>query len=136
VQLDTLSLEDPSWVPVVASHALRPSPQQFSDVTFPLVHTRELLGRLLADSTMPAPAGVSLELRDSSTGALYRTRTFGDGGFYISRMRPGRYTLVVSASSLAVLGAEQPATVLVVPAEGDEAIEIAPVELRPARPPS
>jgi hypothetical protein len=136
VQLDTLSLQDPSWVPAVASHALRPSPQQFSNVTFPLVHTRELLGRLVADSTMPAPAGVSLELRDSTTGALYRTRTFGDGGFYVSRMRPGRYTLTVSASSLVVLGAEQPVTVVVVPADGDEAIEIAPIPLHPARPPS
>lgn len=132
VQLDTLSLQDPAWVPAVASHALRPSPQQFSDVTFPLVHTREVLGRLVADSSMPAPAGVGLELRDSSTGALYRTRTFGDGGFYISRMRPGRYTLTVTATSLAALGAEQPVTVVIVPADGEDAIEVAPVLLRAA----
>ena len=136
VQLDTLSLQDPAWVPAVASHSLRPSPHQFSDVTFPLVHTRELLGRLAVDSTMPAPAGVALELRESSTGGLYRTRTFGDGGFYISRMRPGRYTVTVSASSLAVLGAEQPVTVVIVPAEGGEAIELAPIRLRAVRPPS
>jgi hypothetical protein len=135
VQLDTLSLQDPAWVPAVTSHALRPSPQQFSDVRFPLVHTRELLGRLAADSTMPAPAGVGIELRDPSTGALYRTRTFGDGGFYIGRMRPGRYTLSVSASSLAVLGDALPATVVIVPADGDEAIELAPVQLRAVRSP-
>lgn len=136
VQLDTLSLQDPSWVPAIASHALRPSPHQFSGVVFPLVHTREVLGRLAADSGMSAPAGVSLELRDSTSGALYRTRTFGDGGFYISRMRPGRYVLMVSASSLAVLGAEQPHIVVVVPADGDEAIEVAPIVLRAVRPPS
>lgn len=134
VQLDTLSLQDPSWVPAIATHALRPSPHQFSNVTFALVHTRELLGRLAVDSGMPTPAGVTLELRDSSTGALYRTRTFGDGGFYISRMRPGRYTLTVSASSLAVLGAEQPQIEVVVPASGDEAIELPPIVLRAARP--
>jgi hypothetical protein len=136
VQLDTLSLQDPSWVPAIATHALRPSPQQFSTVSFPLVHTRELLGRLAVDSGMPAPAGVTLELRDSSTGALYRTRTFGDGGFYISRMRPGRYTLMVSASSLSVLGADQPKVEVLVPASGDEAIEIPPIVLRMARPES
>lgn len=134
VQLDTLSLQDPAWVPAVATHSLRPSPHQFTGVVFPLVHTRELLGRLAADSTMPMPAGVSLELRDSTTGALYRTRTFGDGGFYISRMRPGRYLFTVSASSLAVLGAVQPGIIVVVPAEGDEAIELPPIQLRPAPP--
>jgi len=132
VQLDTLSLQDPAWVPAVTTHALRPSPHQFTGVVFPLVHTRELLGRLAVDSGMPAPAGVALELRDSTTGALYRTRTFADGGFYISRMRPGRYLFTVGASSLAVLGAEQPSVVVVVPAAGDEAIELPPVVLRAA----
>lgn len=130
VQLDTLSLQDPAWVPAVTTHALRPSPHQFTGVIFPLVHTRELLGRLAVDSGMPAPAGVGLELRDSSTGAMYRTRTYGDGGFYISRMRPGRYVLTVNESSLAVLGAEQPAIVVEVPATGDEAIELPAIPLR------
>lgn len=134
VDLDTLSLQDPAWVPAVTSHALRPSPHQFSNVSFALVHTRELLGRLMADSTMPAPAGVGVELRDASTGALYRTRTFSDGGFYIGRMRPGRYALTVSASSLAVLGAVQTDVVVTVPAAGDEAIELPPINLRSARP--
>jgi hypothetical protein len=132
VQLDTLSLQDPSWVPAVTTHWLRPSPHEFTGVIFPLVHTRELLGRFAVGAGLPTPAGVALELRDSTTGALYRTRTFGDGGFYISRMRPGRYVLTVSASSLAALGAEQPTLVVVVPAEGEEAIELPPTELRAA----
>jgi hypothetical protein len=79
---------------------------------------------------MAMPAGVSLELRDSTTGALYRTRTFGDGAFYISRMRPGRYRLAVSASSLAVLRAISPDVLVMVPAEGEEAIEVPSIELR------
>jgi hypothetical protein len=99
-------------------------------VTFALVHTREVLGRLIADSAMALPAGVSIELRDSTTGALYRARTFGDGAFYLSRMRPGRYRLAVSASSLAVLGAAPPEVVVEVPTEGEEAIEVPPIELR------
>jgi hypothetical protein len=130
VELDTLSLDDPAWVPAVPSHFLRPSPHQFTDVAFPLVHTREVMGRLVADSGMAMPAGVSLELRDSTTGALYRTRTFGDGAYYISRMRPGRYRLAVSASSLAVLRATSPDVLVMVPAEGEEAIEVPPIELR------
>jgi hypothetical protein len=130
VELDTLSLDDPAWVPVVPSHYLRPSPHQFSDVTFPLVHTREVMGRLIADSAMAMPAGVSIELRDSTTGAMYRTRTFGDGTFYLSRMRPGRYRLAVSASSLAVLGAAPPEVMVDVPTEGEEALEVPPIELR------
>jgi hypothetical protein len=130
VELDTLSLEDPAWVAAVPSHYLRPSPHQFSNVTFALVHTREVLGRLIADSAMALPAGVSIELRDSTTGALYRARTFGDGAFYLSRMRPGRYRLAVSASSLAVLGAAPPEVVVEVPTEGEEAIEVPPIKLR------
>jgi hypothetical protein len=134
VQLDTLSLQDPAWVPALTTHSLRPSPHQFTSVAFPLVHTRELLGGVAVDSGMPTPAGVALELRDSTTGALYRTRTFGDGGFYISRMRPGHFVLTVSASALAVLGAAPVGTVVVVPMEGDEAIELPPIQLRPASP--
>jgi hypothetical protein len=130
VELDTLSLDDPSWVPAVPAHFLRPSPHQFTGVAFPLVHTREVLGRLTPDSGMAMPAGVSLELRDSTTGALYRTRTFGDGGFYISRMRPGRYRLTVSASSLAVLQAASPEVSVIVPMDGEEAIEVPPIVLR------
>jgi hypothetical protein len=130
VELDTLSLNDPAWIPAVPSHFLRPSPHQFSAVAFPLVHTREVMGRLLPDSGMAMPAGVSLELRDSTTGALYRTRTFGDGAFYISRMRPGRYRLAVSASSLAVLRAISPDVQVTVPMEGEEAIEVPTIELR------
>ncbi|HEX5970484.1 MAG TPA: hypothetical protein VFY85_01075 [Gemmatimonadaceae bacterium] len=134
VELDTLSLEDPAWVPAVPSHFLRPSPHQFTGVVFPLVHTREVLGRLTPDSGMAVPAGVSLELRDSTTGGLYLTRTFGDGAFYISRMRPGRYRLTVSASSLAVLKAASPEVWVVVPMEGEEAIEVPPIALHAAAP--
>ena len=134
VELDTLSLDDPAWVPAVPTHFLRPSPHQFTAVAFPLVHTREVLGRLAPDSGMAMPAGVSLELRDPTTGGVYLTRTFGDGGFYISRMRPGRYRLTVSASSLAVLKAASPEIWVVVPMEGEEAIEVPPIALHAQAP--
>jgi hypothetical protein len=133
VQLDSLSLEDPAWVPTVASRTLRPSPHQFARVEFALVHTRELVGRLEGAPGLATPAGVEVELREASTGALYRTRTFSDGAYYVSRVRPGRYEIAVAPASLQVLSAMGTLGVQVaVTADGDEVVEAPPIVLRPA----
>jgi outer membrane usher protein FimD/PapC len=134
VQLDSLSLDDPAWVPAVASRTLRPSPQQFTRVDFALVRTRELIGRLQGERGLPMPAGVAVELRDATSGALYRTRTFSDGAYYIGRVRPGRYEIVVAASSVRALGAATPPGVqVVVSADGEDVVEAPVVVLRAAR---
>jgi hypothetical protein len=80
-------------------------------VDFPLVRTRELAGQLLADSTVATVGGVTLFLTPASGGASQKIVTFSDGSFYLSRVRPGRYELTVSASALDVLHADaSPAT--------------------------
>lgn len=130
VQLDSLSLDDPSWVPTFATRALRPSPQQYTRIDFPLVHTREVIGRIESVGALGPPAGVGVALRDATTGALYETRTFSDGAFYLSRVRPGRYAVSVGEPSLRALGARlTSAPEVVVRRDGDEAVEMAPIKL-------
>ena len=130
VRVDTLSLEDPGWVPALPSRALRPSPQQYTQVEFGLVRTREVTGSLVPGNGIPTTAGVGLELRDVDGGALHAARSFSDGAFYFSRVRPGRYRLTVAPSSATALGISSPPQVdLVVAPVGDEVIEVPAITL-------
>ena len=130
VRVDTLSLEDPGWVPALPSRALRLSPQQYTSVEFGLVRTRELTGTLVPGAKIATTAGVGLELRDVTGGTLNTARTFSDGGFYFSRVRPGHYTLSIARSSATALGiAAPPRLDVVIAADGDDVIELKPVTL-------
>ena len=132
VQLDSLSVEDPAWSPMMTDHWLRPSPHQFSRIDFPLIRTREIVGQLTTPRGMLNPAGVGLLLRDSVTSATYETRSFSDGGFYFSRVRAGHYLLTVAPASLTALGALTPAAVAIeVSGRTEEALELAPMPLAP-----
>lgn len=135
VQLDTLTLQDPAWVPALPTRALRPSPQQFTRVEFALVRTREITGTLQAGARTAMPAGVGLELRDGSSGALYTARSFSDGAFYFSRVRPGRYRLTLAASSATALGlGAAPSVDVEVGAVGDDVVDLPPILLERAVP--
>jgi hypothetical protein len=135
VQLDTLSLEDPAWVPALPARALRPSPQQYTSIEFGLVRTREVVGQLVAGARIPTLAGVGLELRDAVSGSLHAARTFSDGAFYFSRVRPGRYRLTLAKSSSSALGIDAPPQVDVeVGASGDEIVELPPIKLERSPP--
>ena len=131
VRVDTLSLEDPSWVPALPTRALRPSPQQYTAVEFGLVRTRELTGVLVPGAKLATAAGVGLELRDVEGGALYTARTFSDGAFYFSRVRPGRYRLTLAPSSATALGIAAPPQVdVVIDANTDAVIELPAITLQ------
>ena len=130
VRVDTLTLEDPGWVPALPTRALRPSPQQFTQVEFALVRTRELAGLLVPGAQLTTTAGVGLELRDVDGGGMHSARTFSDGAFYFSRVRPGRYRLTLSASSARALGIATPPQVdVVIPAESDAVVELPAITL-------
>ena len=131
VRIDTLSLEDPGWVPALPARALRPSPQQYSRVEFGLVRTRELTGVLLPGPKVATTAGVGLELRDVEGGALYTARTFSDGAFYISRVRPGRYRLTLAPSSATALGITTPPQVdVVIGGDAETVVEVPAITLQ------
>jgi hypothetical protein len=130
VQLDTLSLEDPAWVPALPARALRPSPQQFTRIEFALVRTREITGLLIPGARIATPAGVGVELRDAMSGALQTARTFSDGAFYFSRVRPGKYHLTLSKTSSTALGIASPPQIdVVVGAEGSDVVDLPAITL-------
>ena len=132
VQLDSLSVQDPAWIPVMSHRWLRPSPHQFSRIDFPLIRTREIVGQLATARGMLNPAGVGLVLRDSATHATYETRSFGDGGFYFSRVRAGHYLLTIAPASLTALGALTPVAVAIeVSGRTEDALELPPMALAP-----
>jgi hypothetical protein len=131
VRVDTLSLVDPGWVAARPSRALRPSPQQYTQVEFGLVRTRELTGVLVPDSSIATTAGVGLELRDVDGGATYTSRTFSDGAFYFSRVRPGRYRLTLARSSATALGIVTPPQVdVVIAADAETIVELPAIRLQ------
>jgi hypothetical protein len=131
VRIDTLSLEDPGWVPALPARALRPSPQQYTQIEFGLVRTRELTGALVPGAKLATTAGVGLELREVEGGAMYTARTFSDGAFYISRVRPGRYRLTLARSSATALGIGTPPQVdVVVTGDADTVVELPSITLQ------
>ncbi|MDB4883559.1 MAG: hypothetical protein JWL95_2325 [Gemmatimonadetes bacterium] len=130
VQIDTLSLEDPAWVPALPARALRPSPQQFTAIDFALVRTRELTGMLVPGARVATPAGVGLELRDAMSGALHTARSFSDGAFYFSRVRPGSYRLTLAKTSSTALGITSPPHVdVTVGSDGADVVDLPPITL-------
>jgi hypothetical protein len=131
VRIDTLSLEDPGWVPALPTRALRPSPHQYTQVEFGLVRTRELTGALVPGAKLATTAGVGLELRDVDGGAMYAARTFSDGAFYFSRVRPGRYRLTLSKSSATALGIAAPPQIdVVISSDADTVVELPAITLQ------
>jgi hypothetical protein len=130
VQVDTLSLEDPGWVPALPARTLRPSPQQYTGVEFGLVRTREITGTLVPGTSIATAAGVGLELRDVDGGALQASRTFSDGAFYFGRVRPGHYRLAIAKASASALGITTPPMVdVIVGADSDAIVELPPIPL-------
>lgn len=131
VRIDTLTLADPGWVPALPARALRPSPQQYTQVEFGLVRTRELTGVLVPGAKLTTTAGVGLELREVAGGATYTARTFSDGAFYVSRVRPGRYRLMLAPSSATALGIAKPPEVdVVIGGDADTVVELPAITLQ------
>ncbi len=131
VRVDTLKLPDPGWIPVRPEVRARTTPHVFTRIDVPLVETRELSGQLVAGPGVLTVGGVTLELREVGTGQTTTVSTFTDGEFYVSRIRPGRYELRVSGSSLTALRARAEPEVLTfdVPAGGSVPV----VDLPPIR---
>ena len=61
---------------------------------------------VVADSGVATAGGVTLFLHSSASPDSQRILTYSDGGFYMSRLRPGTYWLRVSHAALEALGAK------------------------------
>jgi hypothetical protein len=132
--VDSARIPDPSWTTVAPVILIRPAPNTARRVDVPLVQTRELLGSLTAGDRVATAGGVTLILTNLDSGDITTTLTFSDGQFYVSRIRPGRYSLTVAPSSLEVLGARARPERLefTVPVVGDLVVELPPILLEAA----
>jgi hypothetical protein len=130
VSADTLALPDPSWTTLHRRMAIRPTPNIFNQVDIPLVRTTELIGQLVAAPGVATGGGVTVHLTEDTTGAEQTALTFSDGYLYISRLRPGRYTLRVAPASLAALRADAEPMVLHFDTGEHDVVELPPILLR------
>ena len=96
VEIDSLSLRDPLWVPAAKLFSTRLSPKAFQDIALPLVPVGEIAGRITR-GRRPV-AGMRVRLLSGDRAAL-ETTTFGDGEFYFFGVRPGSYRVLVGDGS-------------------------------------
>jgi hypothetical protein len=112
VEVDTLSLTDPLWVPAALVIRLVPGPNSFDAVDVGLLPASEAAGQVVLGTedagdgrTAAGIGGVPLLLRHLGSGAVVRTTTFSDGSFYAIGLRPGEYEASLTAETLTLLRA-------------------------------
>jgi hypothetical protein len=103
IEVDTLALENPLWLPAAPVSRVVPAPNSFRFVEVPIRAGGELAGRVEMDG-QPLP-GATLALREESSGRIREISTFTDATFYVMRLAPGRYTLAPAAGLLEQLHA-------------------------------
>lgn len=100
IVVDTLSLDNPLWVPATAAIRVAVGPNAFERVDIPLVLAGEVSGMVVfGPGDRPAPS-IPLVIQHEATGAAVRTAAFSDGAFYVFGLRPGTYQLSVPAEYL------------------------------------
>jgi hypothetical protein len=92
LEIDSLSLRDPLWVPAARLFSTRLSPNAFRDIAVPLVPVGEIAGRVTRG--LRPVAGIRVRLLAGERTALEST-TFADGEFYFFGVRPGSYRVLV-----------------------------------------
>jgi len=105
VEVDSLSLGNPLWVPVAPRIAVSPTPNSFQFVPVPVVEGGEVGGRVVWGVAGQGLGGVRVVLRNVATGVRREATTFSDGAFYALGLPPGTYELGVEESVLAELRA-------------------------------
>jgi hypothetical protein len=123
VEVDTLSIDDPLWVPASLVYRLVPGPNSYDAVDVALLPASEAAGRVVLGEEEAGVGGVPVVLRHVGSGATARVTTFSDGSFYATGLRPGAYEASVTRETLDLLKARQ------TPAGfGVEASQAAPID--------
>jgi hypothetical protein len=107
VEVDTLSIDDPLWVPASLVYRLVPGPNSYDAVDVALLPASEAAGRVVLGDDEAGVGGVAVVLRHVSSGATVRITTFSDGSFYATGLRPGAYEATVTRETLDLLKARQ-----------------------------
>lgn len=99
IEIDTLSIAIPLWVPAHPTVVVHPAPNSFQLVPLPLVQAGEITGRVRFAGGGPV-SGIPVVIVNRETGDSTRVVTFSDGSFYLMGIRPGRYLMAVSDGTL------------------------------------
>jgi hypothetical protein len=133
IQLDTLGLRDPQWVPASTALLAAPGPDGYRRLDVALVPAAVVEGSVRWSEGGRSVGGIPLHLVEEGTGRTLQAMTFRDGGFYLMGVRPGRWTLEVDAAALAALGAvATPVEVSITPDGALDGVAPLTLVLRPA----
>ena len=103
VEVDTLALADPTWIPAQQRVAVRPIPNGYRFVAVPLIEGRELSGDvLLGGAGVPQ---VRVRAHNTASGRDVVLTTYSDGTFYAPSLPPGDYVLTLEREDLGRLHA-------------------------------
>jgi len=101
VEIDSLSLDNPLYVPAISSASVAPPPNAVRELNLPLVPGAILEGRVVRGPERRPVGSITLNLIDRATGRRRQIATFVDGSFYAMGVRPGEYDLEVDPRDLA-----------------------------------
>ncbi len=119
VTVDTLSLESPLLVPAVPALRLVPAPNRYVTLDVAVAEATVLDGAVVRrDGGTPRPLpGVAVVVRETRSGRVLRTRTFGDGTFYLTGLVAGEWEVGLDPDEAARLGVASTAVRVLVRAE-------------------
>jgi len=100
VEIDSLTLGDPTWVAAEPRQSVNPAPNSYRLVELAVVQGGEIEGRVTWTGHEGALGGLRVVFRDQATGRESATTTFSDGAFYAMGLRPGTYWVFVDLAQL------------------------------------
>lgn len=102
VGLDTATLEDPQWQPMVEGMRVLPRPGKVHELNFPVVMTGEVDGTVfLLEAGKPRGIGnAEVELVYPQGVVAASTRSGNDGYYILPAIKPGRYTVRINPAQL------------------------------------
>ncbi len=104
VVVDSTTLPSPLWVPELAGVRIEPGPNRYRPLDIPIAPGGTLEGRVIRGGEVAGPkglGGISLTLRNLSTGWEQNLVTFTDGDFYLMGLKPGEYEIHLDEKYLA-----------------------------------
>ena len=123
VAIDTISIDNPMWIPAHGPGAIHPTPNSYQLIELPLLQAGEVVGQVVSESGSALP-GATVLLRHVGTNDTTQVVTFSDGTFYTLGVRPGTYEATVSATLLQRLNATSSPARFVVGSSGtDSSVE-------------
>lgn len=124
LEIDSLSIETPLWVPATPLMSVSPGPNSFTYMQIPLVQAGEVSGSAVFEEGNVPAGSLHLVLEDRQSGVSIPTSTFSDGAFFFIGLRPGTYELRADEEQLRRLGmASAPVDVVIDPSEGLAVVE-------------